>query len=428
MRNKPLRRGETWLASESNNSAADGHFSGERAAHFAPRFPIISASDLYGPHTGAPMSETHTKRRRQTAFAALVATAPARFRALALALLLVGLVAVQRGAAAQAPEDELPAASSGEAAVAAPPTSAAPSSPLPSVPSDSTPLGGYNVLIADRGNNRLLLVSPEKKILWQYDFIGLPPRSGADDAFFADDGKSVIVNLEHQQVVEIIDMATKAVTWEYGTLGKRGSGPGLLNFPDDAYKLPNGDILVADIRNCRVVEIATDKHIVRQAGTTGRCGSDGSLLASPNGDKPLPNGHVLVSTIGDRSITELDENLKPVLKLSLPIKYPSDPQMTAAGNLLVAAYTNPGRIIEIGRDGKIVWDYSGDGEGRLNRPSLAIELPNGNILSNDDLNHRVVVIEKATKKIVWQYGVTHQFGSGEGYLSIPDGLDIQKVQ
>ena len=373
------------------------------------------------------MIDTHTKRRHQTAFAAPLATALTRLGALPLACLLVGLVVIPRGAAAQPPQDELPAISPGAAAVAAPSPSPAPSGALPSVPRDATPLGGYNVLIADRGNNRLLLVSPEKKILWQYDFIGLPPRSGADDAFFADDGKSVIVNLEHQQVVEIIDMATRAITWQYGTLGTRGSGPGFLNFPDDAYKLPNGDILVADIRNCRVVEIGMDKHIVRQAGTTGRCGSQGSLLASPNGDKPLPNGHVLVSTIRDRSITELDENLKPVLKLSLPIKYPSDPQMTVAGNFLVAAYTNPGRIIEIGHDGKIVWDYSGDGEGRLNRPSLAIELPNGNILSNDDLNHRVIVIDKATKKIVWQYGVTHQFGAGEGHLSIPDGLDIQKV-
>ena len=300
-------------------------------------------------------------------------------------------------------------------------------SALSGLTSGAAALGGYNVLIADRGNNRVLLVSPDKQILWGYDFAGLPPRSGADDAFFADNGKSVIVNLEHQQVVEVIDRATKSVTWQYGTLGKRGSAPGLLNFPDDAYKLANGDVIVADIRNCRIIEIAPDKHIVRQAGETGRCGGGATTLASPNGDKPLPNGHVLVSTIRDRSITELDENWRPILKLLLPIKYPSDPQMTTAGNFLVASYTHPGRIIEITRQGKIVWDYSAPNEGLLNRPSLAMELPNGNILANDDLNHRVIVIDKATKRIAWQYGVTGQFGSAPGYLSIPDGLDIEKA-
>ena len=310
-------------------------------------------------------------------------------------------------------------AASGDTAVVAPPDTA----PV----ADTGPLGGYNVLIADRGNNRLLLVNEKKDILWTYHFEGLPPDSGADDAFFADDGKSIIVNLEHQQVIQIIDRATKKVTWQYGELGKTGSKPGFLNFPDDAYKLPNGDVVVADIRNCRILEIAPDKHIVRQAGKTGKCWGGPETLASPNGDKPLPNGHLLISTITDHSIVELDENWNQVLRLSLPIGYPSDPQMTAAGNFLVAGYTNPGTLIEVARDGTVVWEYKPTGDGALNRPSLAIELPNGNLLLNDDLNARVVVIEKATSKIIWQYGVTGQPGTEPGHLHIPDGLDIIKA-
>jgi hypothetical protein len=294
-------------------------------------------------------------------------------------------------------------------------------------PSDPAALGGYNVLIADRGNNRVLLVGPDKSILWEYDFTGLAHSTGADDAFFADGGKSVIVSLEHQQVVQIIDIASKTVTWQYGELGKRGAKDGLLNFPDDAYQLANGDISVADIRNCRILEIAPDKTIVRQAGLTDRCGSQAPLLASPNGDTPLPDGHMLVSTIRDHAMTELDAAWKPILKIDLPIRYPSDPQMTKAGNFLIASYTRPGSIIEIDSAGSVVWDYAAAGSGRLNRPSLAIELPNGNIMANDDLNHRVIVIDKATKTILWQYGVTGQRGSAPGYLAIPDGLDIIKA-
>jgi hypothetical protein len=300
--------------------------------------------------------------------------------------------------------------------------------PPPAQPSDAAALGGYNVLIADRGNNRVILVSPQKEILWEYDFTGIRPGSGADDAFFADEGKSVIVNLEHQQVIEVIDRASKAVTWEYGVLGKRGSRDGELDYPDDAYKLANGDVMVADIRNCRILEIAPDKHIVRQAGVTGRCGGAPPMLASPNGDTPLPNGHVLVSTINDHGLTELDGDWRPVLKLTLPLRYPSDPQMTKAGNFLISDYARAGRIIEIDHAGTLVWDYTAAGEGGLNHPSLAIELPDGDIMANDDLNHRVIVVDKATKKIVWQYGVTGQRGAGPGYLSIPDGLDIIKVQ
>ncbi len=282
------------------------------------------------------------------------------------------------------------------------------------------------MLIADRGNDRLLLVSPQKKILWEYNFTDVPTGSGADDAFFANDGRSIVTNLEHQQVVRIIDRATKKVIWEYGTLGRPGSTPGHLDFPDDAYMLANGNVIVADIRNCRILEISPDKKVVRQAGITGRCWGKDPLLASPNGDKPLANGHVLVSTIHDHSLIELDQNWKQILHLKLPIHYPSDPQMTKAGNFLVAGYTKPGKIIEIDRYGKIVWQYKAKPHEELDRPSLAIELPNGNILATDDLNQRVIVIDKATNDILWQYGVTHRRGHKPGYLHIPDGLDIIK--
>jgi len=304
--------------------------------------------------------------------------------------------------------------------------SVAPSASV-ATPSDSSALGGYNVLIADRGNNRLLLVSPEKQILWEYDFVGLARSTGADDAFFANGGKSVVVSLEHQQVVEMIDIATKTVTWHYGEAGRRGASVGQLDFPDDAYQLPSGDVIIADIRNCRILEIAPDGTIVRQAGVTDRCGNASPLLASPNGDTPLADGGALVSTIGDHSLVELDAKWNQILRLQLPLRYPSDPQLTKAGNFLVSSYTHPGRIIEITPDGKVVWDYAASGEGGLDRPSLAIELPNGNVMANDDLNHRVIVVDRATKKIVWQYGITGQRGDAPGYLAIPDGLDIIKA-
>lgn len=300
--------------------------------------------------------------------------------------------------------------------------------PLSALPSDARALDGYNVLIADRGNNRLVLVSPAKRILWTYDFTGLPPNAGADDAFFVEGGKRIIASLEHSQVIQIIDVATKQIVWEYGKLGKRGSAPGYLNFPDDAYMLPNGDVIVADIRNCRILEIAPDKHIVRQAGVTGRCGSHAPYLYAPNGDTPLPNGHVLVTTIDDHSLVELDENWKEIFRMVLPLHYPSDPQMTKAGNFLISDYSRPGAIVELDRKGRVVWSYGAEEPDLLNRPSLAIELPNGNILANDDLNHRIVVIDKATKRILWQYGVTGVRGTRPGYLHIPDGLDIIKAE
>ncbi len=69
-----------------------------------------------------------------------------------------------------------------------PPPFPIPASPqeVTSQPKDTSALGGYNVLIADRGNNRIIEVTPDKQIVWKYDFKGLRPGFGADDAFFAD--------------------------------------------------------------------------------------------------------------------------------------------------------------------------------------------------------------------------------------------------
>ncbi len=50
-------------------------------------------------------------------------------------------------------------------------------------------------------------------------------------------------------------------------------------------------------------------------------------------------------------------------------------------------------------------------------------MPNGNVIANDDYNHRVVVIDKKTKQIVWQYGNTGISGGAENFLDTPDGLD-----
>jgi hypothetical protein len=46
------------------------------------------------------------------------------------------------------------------------------------------------------------------------------------------------------------------------------------------------------------------------------------------------------------------------------------------------------------------------------------------IAATDDYNERVVIIDRRTKRIVWQYGHTGVAGSGPGYLSKPDGLDL----
>ena len=40
------------------------------------------------------------------------------------------------------------------------------------------------------------------------------------------------------------------------------------------------------------------------------------------------------------------------------------------------------------------------------------------------LHDRVIVVDRKTKAIIWQYGVTGVKGHQPGYLNYPDGFDL----
>ncbi len=325
---------------------------------------------------------------------------------------------------------------SAAAAATAPPASSAtsrhkrrrPASPAARVlglpPVRRGPVPGY-VLIADRDNNRLIIVSPRKRIVWRFPARPLPHFSSPDDAFFTPGYRRVITNEEFNEAIAVVAVRARRTVWRYGHPGVAGSSAGYLDTPDDAYQLPDGDVVVADIRNCRVVRIDRQRHIVAQLGTTGVCAHDPPReLSSPNGDTPLPDGGLLVTEIGGW-VDRFDRRGRLRWSVRTPTTYPSDAQLLPSGNVLVAGFNTPGRVDIISPAGRILWSYGpASGYGELDRPSLAVRWPNGMIAVTDDWDHRVVVIDPRTKRIVWQYGHRGMPGSGPGYLDKPDGLDL----
>jgi DNA-binding beta-propeller fold protein YncE len=296
------------------------------------------------------------------------------------------------------------------------------------VPSWGKPLP-YPIVIADRRNNRLIEVAPDKRIVWEFPSPDLRIYRGNDDVFFSPDGNSLMVNEEDNYDIHIIDYATREIVWSYGQPDTKGSGPEQFNFPDDAHLLADGTVMTADIRNCRILFIDRDKATLKdQWGQPGQCRHDPPrFLNLPNGSTPLPNGDVLITEIPGAWITRVTRAGKVVWSVQAPhIRYPSDAYPTHDGQVIVADYSKPGRVVIFDpATGKVTWEYiEKAGEKMLNHPSLALELPTGDIILNDDWRNRVLVIDRHTKEIVWQYGVTDKAGHAPGYLFYPDGLDI----
>ncbi len=297
-------------------------------------------------------------------------------------------------------------------------------------PGAGSPFSG-TLLIADRGNDRLLAMNTQRAITWQYPSATMPPPPGGfyfpDDAFFIRGGTGIISNQEDNHTIVEIGYPSGKILWQYGHPGQPGAAPGYLDQPDDAYLLKSGTITVADASNNRILFISPQGQVTGQIGNGADAHDPPVSIAYPNGDTPLADGNVLVSEINGSWVDEYTPAGRPVWTVHIPsVNYPSDPQQVGPNLYLMTDYDPPaeGRALEFTRSGQVTWLYDApSGDAMLKKPSLAERLPNGLIMLNDDYRDRVVVIDPGTHAIVWQYGLTDVPGTSPGLVSIPDGFD-----
>ena len=298
-------------------------------------------------------------------------------------------------------------------------------------PGAGSPYYGDTLLVADRGNNRLLLLSDTGRIVWRYPSRTAHAPAGGfyfpDDAFFMRHGTAIVSNQEENDTLIVIGYPSGRILWTYGHPRHPGTAPGYLNTPDDAYYLRNGWITVADAYNCRILIIdEKTKRVIRQIGTSGVCAHNPpSSIYSPNGDTPLKNGDLLVSEVTGSWVDAFTMRGKLVWSVKLPIAYPSDPQQIGTDRYLIADYSSPGAFIEFNSKGTVLYRYAPpSGPGELDHPSLVELLPSGVLMANDDYSDRMVATDPTTGAVVWQYGHTKLPGNRRGLLNTPDGFDI----
>jgi outer membrane protein assembly factor BamB len=288
-----------------------------------------------------------------------------------------------------------------------------------------------DVLIADEDNHRLLLVDPLGRVRWEFPSSPAVPGQDAfgppDDAFVSPDGRQIVATQEMYDTVSLVSIAGGRVVASYGHPDTPGSAPGFFSHPDDAMLLPDGDLLLADIVNCRIIALSPGPwHVVRQFGTTSSCSHDPPVtFGSPNGVFPMTDGNFLVTEINGDWVDEMSLQGHVSWSAHPPgVAYPSDANEISPNRYLVCDYSSPGQVVIFDNAGRLLWRFRPTGADTLNHPSLAVPLRGGDILVNDDYNDRVIVVDPRTNHIVWQYGHTGVPGQAPGYLSNPDGVDL----
>ncbi len=123
-------------------------------------------------------------------------------------------------------------------------------------PSDAMALpAAGEVLICDTGNHRLLLVNEAGIIL---DTLGLNILKRPVNIDYDFNTKEVLITDQGNNRVIKLDSQTDSIKWEYN-VG--------LNFPTDADLLPNGNVLICDRNNNRLIEVNINKELIWQVET-----------------------------------------------------------------------------------------------------------------------------------------------------------------
>jgi hypothetical protein len=228
-------------------------------------------------------------------------------------------------------------------------------------------------------DNRVILVDRLGHIVWQYGQDGGVSGPGFDQlntpvqATALSDGHVLITDQLNERVIEVT--RDHRIVWQYGMTGVTGAGFDQLNNPNSAELLPNGHILIADENNNRVIEVTRDHRVVWSYGDP----NDTSILNGTAFASRLPNGDTLITSSNDARIVEVNRN-KVVLFTYVTTNRPgtiSQPLPTRAvrlqdGDTLISDQFND-QVINVDPSGMIEFTQGqiqtdGTGFDQLNAP------------------------------------------------------------
>jgi outer membrane protein assembly factor BamB len=225
--------------------------------------------------------------------------------------------------------------------------------------------------------------------------------------------------------VLLVDASGKTF-WQYGQAGVAGSDVNQLNTPVGAVFLPYGNTLICDQGNHRVIEVSlVSKTIVWQHGTTGTSGTGRDHLCSPGSAQLLDNGNILIADTGNNRVIEVSRRHRTVWQCGdsnsgEALNGPSFACRLENGNILITD-SGHNRILETDRRGRTVMEFApGKQPGSVADPlpTRAVRLDNGNTLISDQFNHQVIEID-SDLNVVFAHGSMGAPGNGYNQLSGP---------
>jgi NHL repeat-containing protein len=207
-----------------------------------------------------------------------------------------------------------------------------------------------------------------------------------------------------------------AIVWQFGKDRDPAKRPDRLSNPHFVQRLPDGQRLIADTRNHRVLTVR-DSRIAETIDPRE------TELCCPTSVTQLNNGHFLVCDAGNGRVLELDANRHVAWQFGDStierhwFSFPRSAECSGPETYLVADTAND-RVVQV-RDAEIrVWPTPG--AAQLFWPRCARLTPAGSLLVADGRNSRVVELS-VTGEVLNELGQLNL----EGGLFLSDPHDVQ---
>jgi hypothetical protein len=297
------------------------------------------------------------------------------------------------------------------------------------VPASAADSPKYRVLAQDKGH--VAIVDADGKVEWEVEC-----KYNSHDIHLLADGHLLL----HTGPATVVEMTPKKeVVWRYEAKPKEGYRG---RVEVHAFqRLADGNTMVAESGNRRIVEVAPDGKIVKEVPLTVE-------HPDPHRDtrmaRKLDSGHYLVCHEADGCVREYDSKGKVVWSYALDLAgRPAAPghgpeghgtsvfgAIRLANGHTVIAGGNNNRVLEVNRDGKVVWSID-----QKELPGITLAwvttlhaLPNGNLIVGNchagPDNPQLFEVTR-DKKVVWTFRNFAVFGNN---LAAAQVLDIKDVR
>jgi hypothetical protein len=282
----------------------------------------------------------------------------------------------------------------------------------------------YRVLAQDNGH--VAVVGPGGKIEWEVEC-----KYNSHDIHMLPNGNLLL----HTGPATVTEMTPeKKLVWKYEAKPKEGyKGPVEVH---SFQRLADGNTMVAESGNRRIVEVSPEGKIVKEIALVVK-------NPDPHRDtrmvRKLPSGNYLVCQEGDGCVREYDPMGKAVWEYQLDLGgRPQSPGhgpeghgtsvfgalRLENGNTLIAGGNN-NRVLEVNTDGKVVWSID-----QKELPGITLAwvttlqaLPNGNLIVGNchagPANPQLFEVTR-DKKVVWTFKDFKVFGNSTAAAQVLD--------